>query len=233
VGRSQAQSPELLRTEFNYARVLTFELEDDPPKRKGERTRLRLKAAAARVLERIGYRDMRVSDICDEAGSALASFYFHFENKTQITREVLAEFLDYWNRIRPRPAEGGTFAAMCDANYHFILAFEANAGLMRCLLQLGDDVPEFQSLWQERSGMWLKGVSRSLVKRGEAAPNDPSLLLRLHILGGAIDQLLRDLYVVGHDKARELVAEVAPTNKDLAIFVSRLWYRALFGRDPD
>ena len=78
VGRSQARSSEPLKIEFNYARALTLELEENPPKRKGERTRLRLKAAAARVLERIGYRDMRVSDICDEGGSALASFYFHF-----------------------------------------------------------------------------------------------------------------------------------------------------------
>ena len=39
-----------------------------PAKRKGERTRALLKAAAAQLLERGGYRALRVTDINEKAG---------------------------------------------------------------------------------------------------------------------------------------------------------------------
>src|SRR4051794_12715521 len=78
-----------------FSQVLETRLREAPPTRKGERTKARLKASAAKVLERTGYLDMRVSDVCDQADVGLATFYLYFENKAEITRAVLIDFLDH------------------------------------------------------------------------------------------------------------------------------------------
>jgi len=218
---------------MSYGEILARTLKDAPPARKGERTKMRLKVAAAQVLNRVGYRDIRVSDICEEAGIALASFYFHFENKTDITKEVLLGFLKELSEAPRRPLDGSIFGGMCAANAFVMRAFEPNAGLMRCLLQLGDEEPSFQRLWQQHSIDWIESASRKIAERsGEMNPDDPQLILANFIVSGMVDQLLRDLYINRHPRISGLVEQVAPTTDKLAEMVSLLWYRALFGRDP-
>jgi AcrR family transcriptional regulator len=61
-----------------------------PRSAKGTRTRERLLEAAKVVFERDGFLDARVADISEQAGLSHGSFYYYFDSKEQIFREVAA-----------------------------------------------------------------------------------------------------------------------------------------------
>lgn len=61
-----------------------------PRSRKGARTRERLLQAAKEVFEEDGFLDGRISDIADRAELSHGSFYYYFDSKEQIFREVAA-----------------------------------------------------------------------------------------------------------------------------------------------
>jgi AcrR family transcriptional regulator len=220
----------------NYAALLEQRLAADPPKRKGERTRARLKASAVKVLDQTGYRDMRVSDICDAAGIGLATFYLYFQNKAEITNEVLVDFLEDLGASRAPPVAGtGLFESMVTINGHIMRAFEANAGLMRCLLQYSDEAPEFVQLWQARGHHWYQRVAHRMAAathEGETA-DEWRMLLATYALGGMMDQIFRDLYVHQNRFLADVIRHVAPDTDALARELSLIWYRGAFGRDPE
>jgi len=69
------------------------EKSNGPRSRKGARTRERLVDAAKVIFEEHGFLEARVSDITDEAGLSHGSFYYYFESKEEVFREV-AEAVD-------------------------------------------------------------------------------------------------------------------------------------------
>jgi TetR/AcrR family transcriptional repressor of nem operon len=219
---------------LKYSEILEKQLADSPPKRKGGRTRARLKLSAAKVLEQVGYKDMRVSDICDGADIKMATFYLYFPNKSEITREVLSDFLEAIASARAAQDQSdSTFDSLVSTNLHFMRAFEANAGLIRCLLQYGDEEPEFTKLWEARGHQWYEHVAKRLATSKENPEVDESvMLLSTYALGGMMDQIFRDLYVNRNPFLTSVVKRATPNTDDLATFLARLWYRATFGRDP-
>ncbi|MCZ8130816.1 MAG: TetR/AcrR family transcriptional regulator [Steroidobacteraceae bacterium] len=207
-----------------------------PAPRKGERTRNRLKLAAVHALEQRGYLQLRVTDICRRARVSDAVFYVYFENKVQITVEVLSEFLDHTFELGespdPKPRRS-LFEALEHANLRWISAVRANAGLTRCLLQFADQVPEFRELSSRRNHQWYLHVTRRLLARLGARDFDESApLLAVHVLGGMIDELCSKVFVSREPHVVALVDSIVPTDAALAEFVSILWYRGLFGREP-
>lgn len=60
--------------------------------RKGRATRRSFQGAARRVFERDGYLNARLSDIADEAGKSMASFYNYFESKEALLADLAADF---------------------------------------------------------------------------------------------------------------------------------------------
>ncbi|MET0283707.1 MAG: TetR/AcrR family transcriptional regulator [Polyangiales bacterium] len=57
---------------------------------KGARTRERLVEAAKEVFEELGFLEARIADIAERAGQAHGSFYYYFDSKEEIFREVAA-----------------------------------------------------------------------------------------------------------------------------------------------
>jgi AcrR family transcriptional regulator len=61
-----------------------------PRSSKGIRTRERLVEAAKEIFEQNGFLDARISDIAERAGQSHGSFYYYFESKEEVFREVAA-----------------------------------------------------------------------------------------------------------------------------------------------
>lgn len=59
---------------------------------KGRATRQAFQDAARRVFEREGYLNARLSDIADEAGKSMASFYNYFESKEALLTDLATDF---------------------------------------------------------------------------------------------------------------------------------------------
>jgi len=59
-----------------------------PRSSKGARTRERLVEAAKEIFEEHGFLNARISDISERAGQSHGSFYYYFDSKEEIFREV-------------------------------------------------------------------------------------------------------------------------------------------------
>jgi AcrR family transcriptional regulator len=62
----------------------------NPRSSKGARTRERLVEAAKEIFEKDGFLEARISDIAARAGQSHGSFYYYFNSKEEIFREVAA-----------------------------------------------------------------------------------------------------------------------------------------------
>lgn len=221
----------------HYADLLAAVQVHNVGRRKGERTRDRLRLAAVQTLEQRGYLQLRVADICKKAKVSPAVFYLYYPNKEAITVEVLSEFLRHTFRVdevpvAPRPRRA-LFDSLVAKNLAWIKGIRSNAGLARCLLQLADQVPGFKQLVSETNYHWAALVTERLMRRHPSVIVDRNaLLLAVYAVSGMVDDLCSRLMVSRDERIVAVAGAVVPDDEALAEFVSLLWYRALFGADP-
>src|ERR1700755_1673758 len=65
-----------------------------PRSLKAARTRVRLIAAAKEIFEEHGFLEARISDISERAGHSHGPFYYYFQSKEEVFREVAATIDD-------------------------------------------------------------------------------------------------------------------------------------------
>ena len=223
------------RSFIRYADYLRHTIEAAPKTTKGERTKDTLKLGAITVLDDVGYHAMRVSDICDAAGVAAATFYLYFDNKEDVTRVVLGEYLDAAiDMMAVQSAEKtNPFATIRASHLKWIEVMYANAGLMRCILQLGDEVEDFRDLAHAANKLWYERVAQSVVRdRGDGAMSSEVALLAVYALGAMMDELARKLLIHPDPALVELKERTVPSNGELADFLAVLWYQAIYGPVP-
>ena len=61
---------------------------------KGERTRHRIKAGFAALLERKSFASITIAEICRESDITVGGFYFHFASQDELLNEVMWEYSD-------------------------------------------------------------------------------------------------------------------------------------------
>ena len=204
-------------------------------KRKGERTRDKLKLAAVTVLNKVGYQRMRISDICQAAGISAGSFYAYYSNKDEITVDVLTEFLSTIEETyRKGPQPKSAYEAIYRTNLAYISAARANAGLIRCTLQFLDETPAFAAHEHRVTHMHFKRIAENIVRHsGDFAPDADAVMLAAYTLGGMIDELCRRLFVYRDPHVQAITDTITPGDEEIAEFVSVVWYRALYAKDPE
>lgn len=219
--------------ELRYDAILE-DRENDSTK-KGERTRAALKRAAVQILNECGFRDMRVVDICQRAGVSKATFWVYFPDKTALTTELLQDFTsEFLSNIGTPPQPRSAYQAIFDANLLWIANIRANPGLMRCVLQISDEVPEFAKLHSAADDALLQRFSRSMKKRfGEELNERPDLEITLQALYGMMDSFTRKLISLNGSRLKEMVSSAGLDDVGVAHFLSTLWYKALFGKAPE
>jgi TetR/AcrR family transcriptional regulator, ethionamide resistance regulator len=202
-----------------------------PSTQRGAKTRDRLKEAAARVLERIGYRAMRLTDIAAEAEVNVSLFYHYFNSKADITCEILAELvapLTSAEAEAPKPPKD-PFDTLVDANLAVTRYYASRPGLMRCLVHLDEEEPKFSAMYRRINASWNQRVARDIAKRcPDAGVSERECLLIAYALGGMVDNFLFETYV----DRNPLLLEALPLPEDSAVFLAILWYRALYLRNP-
>ena len=205
----------------------------DPEHSKGQRTRWSLLAAAADMLEERGYRSLRVTDVNEKAGVSNALFYLYFKNKDEITAEVMTGFLDVlYARSEDAPKPQSVEESIFRGNYDYLRQFIANPGLMRCLMQFGDEMPDFGRLWRDADQRWVQRVVKRLQREPELANrNINELFAEASALGMMVDGFLRSVYVEKESATSTYVRAVAPDAVALALFLTKLWVRAIYGRE--
>lgn len=200
---------------------------------RGERTRISLKVAAVQALERIGYHDLTVSEVAKRARVSDATFYLYFKNKTEITVEVLTDFLDNLQSRSESARQEDPFLSIYEANVRLIEAMQANAGLFRCLLQLADETEEFAAVNHRWTYDWYLRVAHSIMRRqGRSALSENSAVFAAYALGGMVDDIMRRLLVHNDAQLNRVSGELFSSHEELAEYLAVIWYRAIYGADP-
>ncbi len=219
--------------ENSFRDWVELEQKKDTTKRKGERTRDRIRLVTIELLNSIGYRELKVSDICDAAKISTPVLYIYYASKEILVMDILSEFLEQF-MVKKGDATGfDPYQSMFNANLRWLSLARANTGLMKCLLQFSEEAPEFAKLFASESNKWYYKTAQSLTHRFPAANvEEAQIHLCVSALGGMIDDLTRKLFAERDENIVSLVDKVAPDDVSLAHFITSIWYRALYCADP-
>jgi TetR/AcrR family transcriptional regulator, transcriptional repressor for nem operon len=200
--------------------------QQDLPKR--ERTRQRLRIATLQVLNERGYEDMRTLTITEQAGLSEGLFYVYFKSKVDITLDLLDEFYkDFVRRDLGPNSAAKPFDVIKTANRHWLHLAVANPGLMRCIFQAGNEVPEFAALISKADKAWYTRAFNA-VERHKPSTRKSALMLPVYMLGGMMDELVRKLVVYPDPELLAVIAENGSDYDAVADAATMIWYRVLY-----
>lgn len=201
-----------------------------PRTRKGLETRERLIDAATSMVNRIGYQDLRLADIAAEAEVPSSLIYRYFKGKPQIVLAALARLRDQVQALLAADNPGSPFDRILDKNRQIIDLYAGNPGLLRCIISFSSDEPEFHQLFREMSQRWNQAIVRSIARHfPDARVKEGERLMLAHALCSLVDNFVYECLVL----RSPILAPVFDDNRDdMALFVSLLWYRALFLSNP-
>ncbi|MEZ5958582.1 MAG: TetR/AcrR family transcriptional regulator [Hyphomonadaceae bacterium] len=202
-------------------------------RRKGERTRDRIRLCTVELLNEVGYRDLKLTDICKRAKISPPVLYLYFESKEALVHEILVEFLQEFMNRATSASGRSPFQAMFDANLQWIRSARANAGLMRCLLQFSEAQGDFAALFAQESHEWNLRITAAIIRRFPAAERAQAQVhFVVEALGGMMDDITRRLFADNDEHLTAVVSSFASTDEDLARALTTLWHRALYCMDP-
>jgi AcrR family transcriptional regulator len=193
-------------------------------------TRARLKEATKTALGRIGWRQLRIADVTQEAGVAVGLFYHYFPDLKAAVTEVLSDFMQEMTlKAHALPHGGDLFETLRDQFTMMLGHFEAHPGLMRCMLQASDEIPEFGEIWKASNRQWSNSFARFIGEcLGKSKPDNDTLVLIAYSLGSMSDGIMQELYVqqnpdvVSRVRSKEAAAEL----------MAGLIYRTVYLADP-
>lgn len=213
---------------FNFADYLRETLAQATTLRKSEKTRGSLEISAAELLEQDGFHSLKVADIVARSGCAHGTFYRYWNDSTGITYDVISHFMDVIRTRRPKPIRTtGLFDRLLSGHLYYVEVYKMNPGLMRCHMQLGDQIPEFRELGDRTNLQLARRVVRAFeaeMQADELKDGENQRLLIAMSCIGAVDNLLRDLYLHNVD--------LGLTLEEIAHSLSLIWYRSFCARDP-
>ena len=199
---------------------------------RGEAARARLKEATGRVLERVGYRQMRVADVTREAGVATGLFHHYFPDLKTATIEVLRDFMTRFEdleSIERGVVKGDWFGRSLAHNRLVVQSFARNPGIMRCMVQVGDEEPEFGEIWRASYYRRLELLVRAMPRLFPSAGfGDGEARLVTRILAGIGEHVLAEYYILKVPALRELELD----EDQMAEWVTVMFHRALFLENP-
>ncbi len=199
---------------------------------RGEQARKKLKRAALKVLERVGYHRMRITDVTQEAGVAAGLFYHYFPDLKSLTLEVLSDFVAESRKlesIQKDIPKGGWYERIHAHNLIVVKSYAQRPGLMRCLLQLADEEQEFSALLREsfiEQLNWLVRLMPGMFP--QAGLSTQQALMVVYTLACSSEGILRDYYI---NREPALTASGLAT-EEVAELLSVMFYRGLFLQHP-
>jgi AcrR family transcriptional regulator len=142
-------------------------------------TEAALKQAAARVFDRVGYLNAKITDITAEAGRAAGSFYSHFPNKEALLEALLADVLASSDHLVADPAHSGDFTDRGAVRFHvaaYWAFFRRNRAVMVALQQAATVDERFARRMHDMLEPDLHHLAEHLEQaraNGSVLPGDP------------------------------------------------------------
>jgi AcrR family transcriptional regulator len=214
---------------IKYSSYLEAQAREIKGIRSATKTRLRLLAATARLLDSSRFDDLKVSDICAEAGLAKGTFFIYFRTKDEAIGHLLREYVDFERGTMPGfDAAGIDFALVRSFTEWYEQTFAVNHGVISCLVRLSNIDRDFRALWLRRNQVVIERVAPGIRGSLGIAESGYSLLDdALHAVGSIMDQSLFARY--------GLIAREAERTSSMEASIelhALLMFRAIYGRNP-
>ena len=192
-----------------------------PSTEKGRDTRRRLMKAAAQLYEN-GYANARITDITDAAGLSAGAFYRYFEDRQQLTRELLREMMDeMYVFIRSPFDETQPIRSVLESTRKYFEFYEAHRALLGVVVELSQTDAEVAKLWDAAKRAFNDRIVRSL-ERGIAAGqlrDDLNLALAAEMLRSMTEYYAFQRFVLNGSGLSDVSLEQA-TNAIAEIWIS-------------
>jgi AcrR family transcriptional regulator len=185
---------------------------------KGERTRQRIKAGFAELLERKSFASVTIADICRTSDITVGGLYFHFPSQEELLDELMAEYVAALAaRLDAALEEEALAEAVCGA---FHEAYSRKVGLARTFQQLTRMRADYAMRWRAASEPALLRLAERLgAERADLAP-DQARLLAYALITMIMSKL--DLVYVYRDRSDAATAAVRTA---LEAELPELWRR--------
>jgi AcrR family transcriptional regulator len=183
------------------------------------------------VLAKRGYQDMRIEDIAQAADVAKGTFYIYFENKAAITMAVMEDVAAEVSRaMREARTEDDPFLEILEPTVEYMRLAINHAGLWRALLQFSHNHPEAAKLLTRATQELMAQVGVRMQRRlGQGTAGDDTRTLVAYAMNWMVDGVLNS-FVARDDTCLQ---KVVHSPEQLGETLSVLWYRAVYGEDPD
>jgi AcrR family transcriptional regulator len=194
---------------------------------RGERTRLKIKAAVIGLLDEQDYFDLTITDICQAAEVATGGFYFHYAKKADLLEEVIREHsAEFWAALDAALHYQDPYSALFHASTALVRAYRDAPGLVRCFNQLAMTDRAYVEIWETAAARWVALLTAKL----KASEPDGGLATEANAysLLSFVDLLLFKIYIERDPVLAESAGGVDEVIENIAV----LWHRALIGHPP-
>jgi len=201
------------------------------PLTKGERTNRRLLQAALDSFHKNGYHASRVSDITERASISAGAFYLYFKDKEAIALELMKLLLDRLTRyVLDTPRAEDAFEAILEANKRYADFYRQGGEFNRAALQIRDALPEVKAMVDAVNAAVSRRVAEALKRR---IPDTADYENERHALAYAMIGMIDSIYIEYFSNEKSPMRAFFSAPEDVIEFASVLWYRALFGVNPE
>jgi AcrR family transcriptional regulator len=198
---------------------------------KGEQTRRRLMTATRKVLARNGYQATRIEDVAKAAGVAKGTFYLYFENKEAATMAVMQQVMaESEAKLRATRTLDDPFLEILEPTVAYARVIFEQADLFRAFVQFSHHYPQAAQYWSEVTHRWLAGVESVMDRRLGRGRTDPATRgLVVYAMSWMVDGVLLSFLTRDYPRLEEVRQQPEQIGEALSV----LWYRAVYGEDPD
>ena len=193
---------------------------------RGVRSRTELLEAARRLIQRKGYAKTKISDITQEAGKALGSFYTYFANKEEVLEQLAEDFkAEIDARVTGLDLTGGdSYAVVREVCEVYWSSCKNHAPELAAIFQASMLDERFAKRWREIRADARDNIAagiRALDAAGVAHNPEPEATASA--LGSMMDYFCYVWLVEGGEVGRPPIAD------DVAIeAMARVFYRTVF-----
>jgi AcrR family transcriptional regulator len=178
---------------------------------RGRRTRAALVSAAREAFEELGFRDARISDITERAGTSYGVFYHYFDSKESILHELFTVVTGemYAASQTSSGRTGSPIEKIRAANRQYLAVAARNARLIATIEELAFREPQFRELKLRIREPFVQRNETGIRRLQERGIADPKLDARMaaSMLGGMIEHFSMLWFVHGVDYDEALAVE--------------------------
>jgi AcrR family transcriptional regulator len=178
---------------------------------RGRRTRAALVTAAREAFEELGFRDARISDITERAGTSYGVFYHYFDSKESILHELFTVVTGemYAASQTSSGMTGSPIEKIRAANRQYLAVAARNARLIATIEELAFREPQFRELKLRIREPFVRRNEIGIQRLQERGLADPKLDARTaaSMLGGMIENFSMLWFVHGVDYDEALAVE--------------------------